>query len=82
MNDRTIIRACRAGASTIQNPLSTRTICGKCQTSHYRRGRRETTCQPVRPSYFTPEEINAFVAEAREQRIAEDIAAYEARKAA
>lgn len=81
MNDRTVIRACRAGASTTQNPMGNRTVCGKCQTSHYRRGRREASCQQPKASYFTPEEIARFVAEARGRRIAEDIAAYEVRKA-
>lgn len=81
MNDRTIVRACRAGAKTVRIRERKVTVCNKCRTTHYRRGRYELTCPPEKASYFTPEEIARFIAEAREQRLAEDLAAYEARKA-
>ena len=81
MNDRTIVRACRAGAKTVRVRERKVTVCSRCRTTHYRRGRYELTCPPESTSYFTPEEIALFLTEAREQRLAEDLAAYEARKA-
>lgn len=79
--DRTVVRAVRAGVHTTRTPAG-RTLCPQCWTSHFRRGRRETTCPPEQRRTLTDAELAQIISEARTQRTEDDITAYARKKAA
>ena len=57
-----------------------RTLCRKCWTTHYRRGRIEATCLPGFEPRLSPDELADIITLARAERIEADIAEYSRRK--